>query len=605
MRASTAFVVLGLSWAVGCGSGGAGSTPDAAVDAAADAAPDVAVDATADVPTPGDASADTGGTDAVDPSVCEPSIIGDPATDCPTEPHTTPLAECPVYEGPMGEGGELNFHRVVVDDAVARGAVCNDGCPFVYYVRPARAGGEGKWVLYFMGGGSCLSLADCTLRWMHERSKMKPMGDTREPDNDGILDPTVAASPWSTWNHVFLKYCSSDVHIGDKEASEATCGWHFRGRRIIEAVIEDLAAPSSGPIPSLSDATDVLLFGSSAGGYGSILNADHIAASLPGARVVAVNDAGGDPELGPPAFRTLARVAGACRMTSLWGARPDDSCVAEAEDPNRCADPFYVAAEHLSVPSFLFKDQFDFMMHQGKRIRSLCAKKECAADADCGEGSTCFQGLCLGPTCTSIADCAEGYCNDAGLCYAAQCATDADCEAGATCLNLDCMPDDTTCVRRGFCGRVPGTCATDDDCPADAFCERGACARSVECRRDADCRDGERCVEDVAKCYEVVGCQGSCDCEQDEVCVPAWLTPYSQRLAEDIRGAVEASEAGFSTRESFHVIGNQAEFYTHDVDGATFAELLGAWYFGVAGPTKKVEEPARTLPPDPGPPQCE
>jgi len=139
----------------------------------------------------------------------------------------------------------------------------------------------------------------------------------------------------------------------------------------------------------------------------------------------------------------------------------------------------------------------------------------------------------------------------------------------------------------------------------DAYCDRGSCARSVECSDNADCESGEYCVADVGKCYTVAGCRGACDCNPDEVCVPGNLTPYGQQLAEGVRAAVAASEAGLSTRSNFHTLSNHDDFYTTSVADTTFAELVGAWYFDTGDPVKYVSEPPGVLPPDPGPPQCE
>ncbi len=63
--------------------------------------------------------------------------------------------------------------------------------------------------------------------------------------------------------------------------------WHFRGRKILKAAIQELLAMG------LSIATYVVLSGSSAGGYGVYNNADDVGQMVPQkARYVAIADTG-------------------------------------------------------------------------------------------------------------------------------------------------------------------------------------------------------------------------------------------------------------------------------------------------------------------------
>ena len=148
---------------------------------------------------------------------------------------------------------ELDYWRIVTPNAVARGAVCNDGCPYVYYVRPGRNGNENKWVFFLKGGGGCASRESCAVRWRAQSHWMRPRTQNWRPPTEGILNPDTTRNPeWGDWTLVYLHYCSSDLFTGDRPASCETDGWHFRGHRIIQAVLEDLHSPPNG-LPNLGD----------------------------------------------------------------------------------------------------------------------------------------------------------------------------------------------------------------------------------------------------------------------------------------------------------------------------------------------------------------
>jgi len=99
---------------------------------------------------------------------------------------------------------------------------------------------------------------------------------TRSPDVNhfGLNSGNSTANPHLfNANQVYLWYCSSDAYAGDVGASNATGGWHFRGKKIVETLIQHLLTVQS---PSLSQAKLVLLTGFSAGAFGVFNNADFV-----------------------------------------------------------------------------------------------------------------------------------------------------------------------------------------------------------------------------------------------------------------------------------------------------------------------------------------
>jgi hypothetical protein len=91
-----------------------------------------------------------------------------------------------------------------------------------------------------------------------------------------------------SWNHVFVIYCSQDLHSGQRlEATPDTFGLYFSGNYIYNAVLAEMDATHG-----LGDATHIMLTGDSAGGIGTWYHLDDLAARYPTARVVGAPIAG-------------------------------------------------------------------------------------------------------------------------------------------------------------------------------------------------------------------------------------------------------------------------------------------------------------------------
>jgi hypothetical protein len=97
-----------------------------------------------------------------------------------------------------------------------------------------------------------------------------------------------------------LYYCSSDGYMGNIAASNATWGFHFRGQKLIRAMLKDLQKKYN-----LAAAQQVVFAGESAGGRGVMTNIDNLVQSsdnlLPStAKVVAWIDSPLYVVLSPP-----------------------------------------------------------------------------------------------------------------------------------------------------------------------------------------------------------------------------------------------------------------------------------------------------------------
>jgi Pectinacetylesterase len=209
----------------------------------------------------------------------------------------------PSTAGLLARAQELQ--RVDLDVTAFPGARCNDGTPATFYFRPGTTvAGRERWVIQLQGGGGCRSPDDCAARWCsvdtnfgttHMSSRAAPADGIRA---DGILEAAAMfANPMATWNHVFVRYCSSDTWSGTSgpvvldshhpiTGAPVTFQIEFNGRSILEAVVTLLRRDGSGPLtyrfgsggtlPDLDTARTVVLAGASAGGGGVANNADFL-----------------------------------------------------------------------------------------------------------------------------------------------------------------------------------------------------------------------------------------------------------------------------------------------------------------------------------------
>ena len=157
-------------------------------------------------------------------------------------------------------------------------AICNDNTRATFYIGHQS---KQKWIVYFESGGFCASLEDCNERYMNQNSTMF-MTSNDYPDKvtgKDLLSASKDENPtFSDHTHVLVPYCSSDLWLGLKtnpkkrfhfvdDSSEDN--FSFRGQTIFRSVFLDLLQQYN-----LSDAEEIILAGSSAGGIG-VLNHAH------------------------------------------------------------------------------------------------------------------------------------------------------------------------------------------------------------------------------------------------------------------------------------------------------------------------------------------
>eukprot|EP00929_Paragymnodinium_shiwhaense_P088364 TRINITY_DN4866_c0_g1_i1.p1 TRINITY_DN4866_c0_g1~~TRINITY_DN4866_c0_g1_i1.p1 ORF type:complete len:397 (-),score=26.82 TRINITY_DN4866_c0_g1_i1:367-1557(-) len=220
---------------------------------------------------------------------------------------------------------------------------CMDGSPAGYYHFVNSS--SSSWLITLGGGGECATKTQCDRRRSFETALTSSKNWNRH--GQGItayfFGQEVEDNPrLRLWNRVVVPYCSQDLWSGQTtEPSEKTWGYYFSGHFVLESVLD--ALDNVG----LKGATDIVLSGCSAGGFGVWLHLDWLAERYPHARVVGAPIAGyyffadfytGPGASGPPSSEFLVtdfREEAWPAHFSLWSSFVDQSCAA-AIKPWRC-----------------------------------------------------------------------------------------------------------------------------------------------------------------------------------------------------------------------------------------------------------------------------
>ncbi len=161
-------------------------------------------------------------------------------------------------------------------------AACLDGSPGGFYFRKAYAENASKWVFSLEGGGECVDLTSC-----QERANSSLGSSKSWPKTTTLFQLQAEQAEHNpdlhSYNQVFIKYCSGDLHMGQQIAVGASLpGLRFSGHHILTAILETLKDPQYG----LLNASLIVFSGDSAGGLGTFANLDFVADYFPSAHVV-------------------------------------------------------------------------------------------------------------------------------------------------------------------------------------------------------------------------------------------------------------------------------------------------------------------------------
>ncbi|PKU80233.1 hypothetical protein MA16_Dca005764 [Dendrobium catenatum] len=133
----------------------------------------------------------------------------------------------------------LLVNMTLLPRASSMAAVCLDGSPPAYHLHRGKGTGVSNWLLQFEGGGWCNNVLSCLQRSRTRRGSTRYMN--RLEVFSGILSDDPINNPdFYNWNRVKLRYCDGASFAGDSNYSDGAFVLHFRGKRIWEAIINDL-----------------------------------------------------------------------------------------------------------------------------------------------------------------------------------------------------------------------------------------------------------------------------------------------------------------------------------------------------------------------------
>jgi len=166
--------------------------------------------------------------------------------------------------------------------------ICADGSPYTYYVRP---GTVNKLVVDFQGGGACWNGGTCGTGgpYLPNATGAPGAGGKQDQKEVGLYDHNNARNPVKDWYHVFVSYCTADVHLGDSvetyNTSEGPKTIYHNGQKNVAAVLDWVEAEFEAP-------EAIFVTGCSAGAYGAALYTPRIAEAYPDADVTELGDCG-------------------------------------------------------------------------------------------------------------------------------------------------------------------------------------------------------------------------------------------------------------------------------------------------------------------------
>jgi hypothetical protein len=178
------------------------------------------------------------------------------------------------------------------------GSKCRDGSGAGYYWR---RGKKPSLMVFLNGGGACADPFFCGLNPVNVDQNLPielliegalnlvlgPDAERQVAPDEGVFkrDPR---NPVADWNMVYVPYCTGDIHSGSREDVEVEGvpgKQQFVGYKNLGLFLNSFG-------PSFKNAQQVLLTGSSAGGFGSLLNYDRFQEYFKGQEVLAITDSG-------------------------------------------------------------------------------------------------------------------------------------------------------------------------------------------------------------------------------------------------------------------------------------------------------------------------
>lgn len=187
-----------------------------------------------------------------------------------------PPAEGPITELPAG------WNEIAPGGATT----CARGDAYRFWVRPGKVN---RVVVEFRGGGACWNAVTCfpDAKLFEEQANPEPWVSD-ETKAVGIYDHSRDDNPFKDWHHVYIAYCTGDVHWGNAKQTYMPGG-------ALESTVEHKGAVNAqaaldwlySKVPSPDKA---FVTGCSAGGYGAAYWTGHVRDHYASAKVYHFSD---------------------------------------------------------------------------------------------------------------------------------------------------------------------------------------------------------------------------------------------------------------------------------------------------------------------------
>ena len=90
--------------------------------------------------------------------------------------------------------------------------ICSRGTDYAYFVRPGKTD---KVLVEFQGGGACWNPTTCSIAGAIFSEDVEDTRAVVGLYQGGIYDHNNPDNPFQNWTHVFIPYCTGDVHWGN------------------------------------------------------------------------------------------------------------------------------------------------------------------------------------------------------------------------------------------------------------------------------------------------------------------------------------------------------------------------------------------------------
>jgi hypothetical protein len=160
------------------------------------------------------------------------------------------------------------------------GTTCMDGSPTGIGVN---LGTSGDLVIYLEGGGACFNNDTCQYAAHPDGWGPADFDMNIATYTIGLFDRTDDKNPLRDATFVFVPYCTGDVHAGSNP--------HGMGGRAFVGY-DNVGADLSYVVPKAKDVKRVVLVGSSAGGFGALVNYERTQTAFGTTPVLLLDDSG-------------------------------------------------------------------------------------------------------------------------------------------------------------------------------------------------------------------------------------------------------------------------------------------------------------------------